>query len=62
MKMQADWYLALLSLVGFYRLPEIWAYFQGTGSLWDLANILWFAWLLYLLPEELEESNHKEQK
>lgn len=51
MKLQEHWYLSLLGLVGLYKFPTIWDYFQGTGAIWDLLNLLWFGWFLYLLPE-----------
>jgi hypothetical protein len=46
------WYLGFLGLIGFYKMPLVWASFQGDGTLWDLTNLLWLLWLLYFLPEE----------
>ncbi len=48
--MHKYWYLGFLGFIGFYNLPEIASYFQGTGTLWDLSNILWFLWFLDFLP------------
>ncbi len=48
--MHKYWYLGFLGFIGFYKLPETISYFQGTGTLWDLSNILWFLWFLDFLP------------
>ena len=56
MKMQKHWYLAVLGLVGIWNFPDVWANFQTeSGSYWDLSNLLWFLWFLYLVPESSEE-------
>jgi hypothetical protein len=47
------WYLGFLGLIGFYKLPLVWAVFQEGGTLWDLTNLLWISWLLYFLPEKI---------
>lgn len=52
MKMQQHWYLGFLGLAGFWKLPLIVEFFQGSESWWDLANLLWFLWFLYWIPEE----------
>jgi len=49
---QKNWYLGFLGLIGFYKLEYVIAFFQGEGTVWDLANLLWFLWFLYLLPED----------
>ncbi|MFT5254603.1 MAG: hypothetical protein ACI87N_003679 [Flavobacteriales bacterium] len=46
------WYLGFLGLIGFYKVPSVWAFFQGDGTFWDLTNLLWLLWLLYFLPEK----------
>lgn len=52
MRMQNHWWLGVLGLVGFYKLPLIVAAFAGAGSWFDYLNLLWFLWFLYLIPEE----------
>lgn len=54
---QEHWYLGFLGFVFFYHIPALINYFQGTGSLWDLANCLWLLWFLYFLPEEKTQEN-----
>ena len=49
---QKEWYLGFLGFIGLYKLDEIIASFQGEASWWGLANLLWFLWLLYFLPED----------
>jgi hypothetical protein len=56
LKMQNHWYLGLIGLVGLWKFPHIWHFFVGqSGNYWDLANLLWFLWFLYLIPEERNE-------
>jgi hypothetical protein len=45
------WYLGFLGFVGFYELPVVMAYFQGTGSAWALASLLWFLWFSHFIPK-----------
>jgi len=52
MRMQKHWYLGFFGLVGFYKLPTLIAFFSATGTWWDAANVLWFLWLLYFVPEQ----------
>jgi hypothetical protein len=49
-KFEKYWYLGFLGLVGVYKLPLVMAYFQGNGSAWDLANLLWLLWFLNFIP------------
>ena len=51
MKMQKYWYLSALALIGFYKLPLIFGFFHGTEPANVLLNLLWFGWLLCLIPE-----------
>lgn len=46
------WYLGFLGFVGFYELPEVIAYFQGDGSAWNLAALLWFLWFSHFIPKK----------
>lgn len=55
MKMQKHWYLGFIGIVGLYKLPGVLGYFQGAGTVWDVANVLWLLWFLYLLPEDREQ-------
>lgn len=56
MQMQKNWYLAVLGLIGIWKFPEVWSFLQSKrGSFWDLSNLLWFLWFLYLVPESGEE-------
>lgn len=50
--MKSNWYLGFLALIGLYKLPEVWAFFQGVASAWVLLNLLWFMWLGYFVPEK----------
>lgn len=52
--MQKHWYLGVIGLVGLYKIPVVLAVFQGTGPWWDLLNLLWLLWFLYLIPESRE--------
>jgi hypothetical protein len=58
--MQQKWPLGFLGLIGLYKLPTVLAYFQGSGTAWDLTNLLWLLWFLYLIPESKEEKNTKQ--
>lgn len=50
MKLQTHWYLGILALIGIYNLPVSLAAVQGDAPAYGLANLLWFVWLLYLVP------------
>lgn len=50
--LQKYWFLGFLGLTGIYEWPEIWACWQGEGSLWNLTKLLWFLWFTYFLPEQ----------
>ncbi|WP_420573532.1 hypothetical protein [Kordia sp.] len=55
-KFDKHWYLGFLGVVGFYKFPEIIAYFQGQESIWGLLNLLWFTWFAYFFPEFTKHS------
>ncbi|MGK0366432.1 MAG: hypothetical protein ACI85O_003505 [Saprospiraceae bacterium] len=42
-KFQKSWYLGFLGLIGIYKIPIVLAFFQGTGTVWDLTNLLWLS-------------------
>lgn len=50
MKLQKHWYLGFLALIGIYKLPLIIGALQWDASLLALTNLLWFAWLTFLIP------------
>ncbi len=53
LRMQKNWPLGVIGFVGFWKIPEIHSFFsEPDGSWWALANVLWFSWFLYFLPEE----------
>jgi hypothetical protein len=50
MKMNKYWWLGFLGFVGFYKFPEVWAYFDEGGSPWVMTGLLWFLWFLEFIP------------
>lgn len=50
MKMKPYWWLGFLALIGFYKLPQVIAYFDQGGSAWTLLSLLWFLWLFEFVP------------
>ncbi|WP_259781773.1 hypothetical protein [Aestuariispira ectoiniformans] len=61
MKMRKYWYLGLLGLIGFYRLPLVIDYLQGADNSWlVLTNLLWFLWFLDFIPEETDGTKPNE--
>ena len=58
LKMQKHWYLAVIGLVGLWKLPLVWHSFSGQSrDYWDLLNLLWFLWFLHLVPETQDEAD-----
>ncbi|MBE0359846.1 hypothetical protein [Pseudoalteromonas aliena] len=50
--MKKYWWLGFLGFIGFYKLPVIIDFFQGTGNWFVLINLLWFFWFLEFIPQK----------
>jgi hypothetical protein len=50
--MNKYWWLGFLGFIGFYKLPEVIDFFQGTGNWFVLINLLWFFWFLEFIPQK----------
>jgi hypothetical protein len=56
MRRQKYWYLGCFSIIGVYKLTDIFAAFIGLTPWYDALNMAWFLWALYFIPEENDES------
>lgn len=51
MRLQKNWFLGFLGLIGVVKLPDIMVAATGFGPWTDLVHLLWFLWFLNFIPD-----------
>ncbi|SIS98008.1 hypothetical protein [Neptunomonas antarctica] len=52
MRLKKHWWLGFLGFAGFYKLPQVIAFFEQGGSYLVLLNLLWFFWFMEFIPNK----------
>ncbi|SCA98130.1 Uncharacterized protein BWINRA5_01529 [Bacillus mycoides] len=55
MKMQKNWWLGFLGLIGIYEIPGMIEAFQADKGWFALISLVWLLWFGYFIPEKKED-------